>query len=93
MTIMSQTHLPKPTDAELSILSALWKNGPSTVKQVHDLLGEKTGYTTTLKLLQIMMEKGLVVRDPSQALSSKRASSTELAQIKKLIDQLSKESK
>lgn len=127
---MSRTQPPGPTNAELAILNVLWRNGPATVKQVHDLLGEKTGYTTTLKLLQIMTEKGLVVRDPSQrahvyqalqsekdtqnqllngllhkafggsvsqlvmqALSSKRATPTELARIKKLIDQMAKEKK
>jgi len=58
---------PKPTDAELAILRVLWSRGPSTVRQVHDALtGERaTGYTTALKLLQIMSEKGLVARDES----------------------------
>ena len=56
---------PKPTDAELAILRVLWERGPSTVRQVHDvLLRERpTAYTTALKLLQIMTEKGLVRRD------------------------------
>jgi BlaI family transcriptional regulator, penicillinase repressor len=58
---------PKPTDAELAILRVLWSRGPSTVRQVHDSLTEQraTGYTTALKLLQIMTEKGLVARDES----------------------------
>ncbi len=58
----------KPTDAELEILSVLWDHGPSTVRQVHDLLGADPprGYTTILKLLQIMSEKGLVRRDERQ---------------------------
>jgi BlaI family transcriptional regulator, penicillinase repressor len=57
--------LPKPTEAELSILRVLWQRGPSTVRQVHQTLNEvrKTGYTTVLKFLQIMHEKGLVSRD------------------------------
>lgn len=57
--------LPRPTDAELAILRVLWERGPSTVRQVHDvLLRERpTAYTTALKLLQIMTEKGLVRRD------------------------------
>jgi BlaI family penicillinase repressor len=57
--------MPKPTDAELAILRVLWDRGPSTVRQVHDvLLRERpTAYTTALKLLQIMTEKGLVRRD------------------------------
>jgi len=57
----------RPTDAELSILRVLWRLGPSTVRQVTDQLNRKrpTGYTTALKLLQIMAEKGLVTRDES----------------------------
>ena len=55
----------KPTDAELSILRVLWARGPSTVRQVAEVLGNATGYTTVLKLLQIMADKGLVVRDES----------------------------
>ena len=56
---------PRPTDAELAILRVLWDLGPSTVRQVHDVLGRDrpTAYTTALKLLQIMAEKGLVTRD------------------------------
>jgi predicted transcriptional regulator len=55
----------KPTEAELAILGVLWQRGPSTVRQVHDALNavKKTGYTTVLKFLQIMTEKGLVTRD------------------------------
>jgi predicted transcriptional regulator len=59
---------PRPTDAELEILRVLWKRGAATVRQVHDAIGAErdTGYTTVLKLLQIMAEKGLVDRDESQ---------------------------
>lgn len=59
--------LPRPTDAELAILRVLWRRGPSTVKQVHEELSRRSPsvYTTTLKLLQIMTEKGLVTRDES----------------------------
>jgi BlaI family transcriptional regulator, penicillinase repressor len=124
---MSRADLPKPTDAELAILQSLWELGPSTVRQVQDRLKteRKTGYTTTLKLMQIMFEKGLVTRDESsrshiyspavsrqktqkqmvgvfldqlfdgsaqqlvlQALSAKKSSRSELAEIRKLIDQL-----
>ena len=53
----------KPTDAELAILAALWSRGPSTVRQIAEHMGREAGYTTILKLLQIMTEKGLVVRD------------------------------
>jgi len=59
---------PRPTDAELSILNVLWRRGPSTVRDVHEEVTREsgTGYTTILKLLQIMTEKGLVVRDESE---------------------------
>ncbi len=59
---------PKPTDAELSILRVLWELGPCTVRQVQETLNEQreTGYTTVLKLLQIMTEKGLVERDETE---------------------------
>ena len=62
------TTTPRPTDAELAILRILWRRGPSTVRQVHEDLERRnpTGYTTVLKLLQIMTEKGLVERDESQ---------------------------
>jgi predicted transcriptional regulator len=58
---------PRPTEAELAILGVLWTRGPSTVRQVNDALfaSRETGYTTTLKLMQIMAEKGLVTRDES----------------------------
>jgi BlaI family transcriptional regulator, penicillinase repressor len=56
---------PRPTPAELEILGVLWESGPSTVREVQEELerGRPTGYTTVLKLLQIMTEKGLVRRD------------------------------
>ena len=57
----------KPTEAELTLLNILWKLGPATVRQVHETvsLTQKTGYTTVLKILQIMHEKALVIRDES----------------------------
>jgi predicted transcriptional regulator len=57
--------LPKPTPSETEILNVLWDLGPSTVRQVHDVLDaqHKTGYTTVLKLMQIMTDKGLVRRE------------------------------
>ena len=60
--------LPKPTEAELGILNVLWERGPSTVRDVHETLyrDEGAGYTTALKLLQVMHAKGLVERDDSQ---------------------------
>jgi predicted transcriptional regulator len=62
---MTERHPPRPTDSELGILRVLWQRGPSTVRDVYDELNRfsPTGYTTVLKLLQIMTEKGLVVRD------------------------------
>jgi BlaI family penicillinase repressor len=58
---------PRPTDTELAILRVLWERGSSTVRQVHEALAETrdTGYTTTLKLMQIMADKGLVTRNES----------------------------
>ena len=53
---------PLPTAAELDILNALWRIGPATVREVHDALGTENGYTTTLKQMQVMTEKGLVIR-------------------------------
>ena len=124
---MPDMELPRPTDAELEILKVLWRRGPSTVREVFETLGEArgTGYTTVLKLMQIMAEKGLVVRDESerahryepaapedetqrrlvgdllrkafdgsakklvlQALSAKRASSEELSEISRMLDEL-----
>ena len=117
--------MSRPTEAELAILGVLWTRGPSTVRQVNDVLSptRETGYTTTLKLMQIMAEKGLVSRDERdrshvyeanvsqdhtqrqlvndlvdrafggsaaalvlQALSSHPASSDELNEIQRLID-------
>ncbi len=122
---MAKPILPRPTESELAILRVLWLRGPSTVRQVQEELGEETGYTTALKLLQIMTEKKLVTRNESerthvyqarlpeeetqkqlvsdllhrafsgsakklvmQALATKKASRTELAEIRKLIDEI-----
>lgn len=115
---------PRPTDSELAILRVLWQRGPSTVRQVHEALNsiKKTGYTTVLKFMQLMHEKGLVTRDERpwahiyeallpkeqaqrtlvsdlldqafegsmsrlvlQALSSRRATAEELAEIRKVL--------
>ncbi|WNG29423.1 BlaI/MecI/CopY family transcriptional regulator [Cystobacter fuscus] len=130
---MSEPKLPRPTDAELAILQVLWERGPSTVREVHEALNKgdaSTGYTTVLKLMQIMTEKGLVERDESQrahvyrtrasqqktqrqlvtdllnrafggsparlamqALSTKKASAEELAELRQLLDTLEEEEK
>jgi BlaI family transcriptional regulator, penicillinase repressor len=65
---VSKSSTPRPTDAELAILRVLWARGPSTVRQVHEVLGRErpTAYTTALKLMQIMTEKGLVRRDETE---------------------------
>src|ERR1700689_783331 len=52
----------KPTESELQILGLLWEHGPSTVRQIHERMGRDTGYTSVLKLMQIMTEKGLLLR-------------------------------
>ncbi|MDW7691561.1 BlaI/MecI/CopY family transcriptional regulator [Flammeovirgaceae bacterium SG7u.111] len=64
---MKNNQLPKPTESELEILQLLWEFGPSTVRFVNDKLNslKETGYTTTLKLMQIMFDKGLVDRERS----------------------------
>jgi BlaI family penicillinase repressor len=62
---MPKSSAPRPTDAELAILQVLWEHGPSSVRQVHDVLSRDRSfaYTTTLKFLQIMTDKGLVLRE------------------------------
>jgi BlaI family penicillinase repressor len=62
---MSEKPIPKPTDSELEILQVLWQHGPSTVRFVNDQLSQKreVGYTTTLKILQLMLDKVLVLRE------------------------------
>ena len=82
--------LLKPTDAELGILRVLWTRGPSTVRQVHDALNEErpTGYTTALKLLQIMADKALVARDDTDRTHVYTASLTESETQRQLLDDL-----
>ena len=62
---MARKIIPKPTESELEILQVLWQHGPSTVRFVNDELSQRreVGYTTTLKLLQLMLDKGLALRD------------------------------
>ena len=64
---MAKSKLPRPTDAELEVLKVLWTRGPSTVRQVHEVLSREksVAHNTVLTFLQIMTEKGLVVRDTS----------------------------
>ena len=65
---MARKSLPRPTDSELEILRVLWQRGASTVREVHEAINQArpTGYTTVLKMMQIMTEKGLVQRDEGQ---------------------------
>lgn len=128
-----KTHPSRPTDAELEILSVLWSTGPATVRQVYELISERrpaAQYSTILKFMQIMADKGLLLRDEKQrahvykaarprewtqqqlaghlldrafsgsakalligALSAKRTSRMELAEIRKLVDEYAKEAK
>jgi BlaI family transcriptional regulator, penicillinase repressor len=123
------SELPKPTNAELEILTVLWSIGPATVRDVYDVIRRRRSaqYSTVLKFMQIMAEKGLVRRDEKQrahvyqparsrewtqqqlaadlmerafsgsakallvgALSAKKATKAELAEIRKLLDQYAK---
>jgi predicted transcriptional regulator len=123
---------PRPTDAELEVLTVLWSRGPSTVRDVHETIAKRkpTQYTTVLKLMQIMAEKGLVRRDEKQrahiyeaarpqewtqrqlagdllhrafngsasslmlgALSARKASKDDLAELRRLLDEYEKGTK
>jgi BlaI family penicillinase repressor len=130
-TRQSKHAVPLPTEAELEILNILWTTGPSTVREVHTALsGKQTGYTTVLKQMQVMVEKGLLVRSerfrshlyevrlPKErtqqllaknllqrafdgstknlvlgALSSQRVSSSELAEIRRMLDEFERGSR
>jgi predicted transcriptional regulator len=65
---MAKKKIPQPTGRELAILGILWDNGPSTVRAVNEAMNkqQRTGYTTTLKLMQIMAEKKLLIRDETR---------------------------
>jgi predicted transcriptional regulator len=83
-----KTNHLKPTESELEILQVLWLHGPNTVRFVNDELSKtkETGYTTTLKLMQIMHEKGMVNRDESGRSHIYSAAITETATQKQLLD-------
>jgi predicted transcriptional regulator len=70
---------PKPTEAELGVLRVLWARGPSTVREVHDQMVDErnVGYTTTLKTLQVMTEKGLTSREDHRGQHLYRATQAE----------------
>lgn len=81
--------MSKPTEAELEILQVLWAQGPSSVRSVNEQLNAaregETGYTTTLKLMQIMAEKGLAKRDTSQRVHIYEAAISETAAQQQLL--------
>jgi predicted transcriptional regulator len=87
---MARRKNSRPTDRELTILRILWDKGPSTVRQVNEAMSqdEDTGYTTTLKLMQIMAEKGLLLRDDSQFKHVYRPTLTEEKAQKQLVGDL-----
>ena len=87
---MSNPDQTRPTDAELAILRVLWSRGPSTVRQVHEAISRdrETGYTTVLKLMQIMTEKGLVERDESERTHVYQARFTQEATQQRLVSDL-----
>ncbi len=123
---------PRPTDAELEILTVLWSTGPATVRRVHEIIGQRrpAQYSTILKFMQIMADKGLVLRDEAQrahvyqaarprewtqqqlaghllerafsgsakallvgALSAKKTTKSELAELRSLVDEYAKRTK
>jgi BlaI family penicillinase repressor len=87
---MPKQQLPRPTEAELAILLVLWSKGPCTVRKIQEVMVRRqpTGYTTVLKLLQIMIEKGLVLRDESERSHVYRASQSEARTQKQLVGDL-----
>ncbi len=87
---MARRKSSRPTDRELTILRILWDKGPSTVRDVNEAMNKdsNTGYTTTLKLMQIMTEKGLVLRDESQFKHVYRPALTEEKAQKQLVGDL-----
>ena len=82
--------LTRPTDAELAILRVLWERGPSTVRQVFEVLSAEKdlGYTTALKMLQIMSEKGLVQRDVTDRVHTFSTTQTQIQTQRHMLDDL-----
>ena len=87
---MTKKQQPKPTEKELEILQILWSKGPSAVKDVHESLGgdDANGYTTILKVLQIMHEKGLVTRQKSGKLHLYKAAATQESTRQQILDKM-----
>lgn len=88
---MVPSTIPRPTEAELELLQILWQKEPATVREIHDALNldRPSGYTTVLKLLQIMTNKGLVVRDEANRAHVYRAAFTQDAMQSRLLRDLS----
>jgi len=86
----NDTPVVKPTEAELTLLNILWQMGPATVRQVHEIVSktQTTGYTTGLKILQIMHEKSLVVRDETNRAHIYAAANSEMHTQSSLIKDL-----
>lgn len=87
---MKKKSISRPTAAELEILGVLWQRGPSTVREVYNVLGKakRTGYTTILKLMQIMAEKGLVSRNEDQRAHLYEAAAPREETQRQLVDDL-----
>ncbi|MCA9260041.1 MAG: BlaI/MecI/CopY family transcriptional regulator [Planctomycetales bacterium] len=87
---MSARRAPTPTDVELEILNVLWRRGPSTVREVHNelLATRDTGYSTTLKMMQVMLEKNLVQRDETVRPQVYRPVETQEKTQERLLDRL-----
>lgn len=85
---MARTELPRPTESELAILQILWQHGPCTVRFINNELNKdrETGYTTTLKLMQIMLDKGLLHRNTDQRTHIYRAVIQERETRQRLLD-------
>jgi predicted transcriptional regulator len=86
----STSSLPRPTEAELELLRILWEKQPATVREIYDALNEEraSGYTTVLKMLQIMTAKGLVVRDEANRAHVYRAAISQDAMQSKILKDL-----
>ncbi len=87
---MARPSPEQPTEVELQILNAIWDDGPSTVRQIHNLVGaeRQTNYSTTVKMLVVMFEKGLVKRDDSVRPQIYRAAITRSGAQKKMLKSL-----
>ncbi|MFK7769506.1 MAG: BlaI/MecI/CopY family transcriptional regulator [Mariniblastus sp.] len=89
---MARHPADQPTDTELEILNVLWDSGPSTVREIHNQVGEKkqTNYATTVKMLVVMFDKGLVKRDDTVRPQVYRAAGTRSVAQKKMLKNLIK---